>query len=206
MPKTYIYLLIIVAFTIFIPLQAQQQEIKNTEVSGFYLSIRDFKNNILSKPTDRLHKGDKIKLHQFFIKPEIISIELGKKSIFYKDSIFAIKLNNGTIYRFVDRKPYKIADTSYLYIYTYSSVKMIRKQKGPRNENIEIPVTRYFFSTGNHDAAYPLSLENIIKYGLENLKLQKELKSLFTDDKLLYEVNATTGTYKVNELLLSKKE
>ena len=56
----------------------REKEIKNSEVEGLYLTHSDFKNGKLTHPTDMQHKGDKIKLKQFFISPEIISIALNR--------------------------------------------------------------------------------------------------------------------------------
>lgn len=92
------------------------KEISNSEVEGLYLTVSDFKQGKLTTPTDKQHKGDKIKLKQFFISPDIISIEQDKETVFYKDSIFAIRLTNGENYRFINRTPCLVADTSFLYI------------------------------------------------------------------------------------------
>jgi hypothetical protein len=107
-------------------------EIKSSEVEGLYLSLADFRNGKLTYPTDRLHEGDKIKLNQFFVSPEIISIEQDNETVFYKDSIFAIRLTNGENYRFINRTHSLVADTSYLYIYTHKTTKTEYKQSGPR--------------------------------------------------------------------------
>jgi hypothetical protein len=126
-----------------------EKEIKNSEVEGLYLTLSDFQNGKLTRPTDMQHKGDKIKLKQFFISPDIISIEQDKETVFYKDSIFAIRLSNGENYRFINRTPCLIADTSYLYIYTHKTTKTEYKQSGPRRISKEVPITYYYFSTGN---------------------------------------------------------
>jgi len=109
-----------------------EKEIKNSDVEGLYLNLSDFQTGKLTRPTDMQHEGDKIKLKQFFISPDIISIEQDKETIFYKDSIFAIRLTNGVNYRFINRTPCLIADTSFLYIYTYKTTKTEYELSGPR--------------------------------------------------------------------------
>ena len=100
----------------------REKEIQNSEVEGIYLNADNFKSGKLTPLTDKQHAGDKIKLKQFFISPQIISIEQGKKTVFYKDSIFSIHLFNGENYRFINRDPYLIADTSSFIIDDFSSL------------------------------------------------------------------------------------
>lgn len=128
----------------------REKEIKNNDIEGFYITASDFKTNKLTMPTDNNHKGDKTKLKQFFISPEIISVEQGKEPVYYKDSIFAIRLTDGENYRFVNRTPCLVADTSYLYIYTYKTTKTEYKMAGPHRRSKEVPVTYYYFSVQPH--------------------------------------------------------
>ena len=144
----------------------REKEIQNNEVQGIYLNAATFRSGKLTRPTDKQHAGDKIKLKQFFISPEIITIEQGKKTVFYKDSIFAIQLTNGENYRFIKRTPYLIADTSSLYIYTRKTVKATNRQAGSHNISVAVPVTYYYFSYGNHKTIYSLTLANLRKYVL----------------------------------------
>lgn len=179
------------------------KEIKNSEVAGIYLTTDDFKNGILTRPTDMQHEGDKIKLKQFFISPDIISIEQDKETAFYKDSIFAINLNNGENYRFINRTPCQVADTSFLYIYAYNTTKTEFKVSGPRTRIEEIPVTYYFFSLKNHKAVYFLTLANLRKYVLTEPLLHFAVCNKFTEDAMLYEVNTLTNRFELNETLLA---
>ncbi|HCT31019.1 MAG TPA: hypothetical protein DIW31_09870 [Bacteroidales bacterium] len=180
-----------------------KKEIKNSEVEGLYLSLSDFHSCKLTRPTDMQHEGDKIKLKQFFISPDIISIERDKETIFYKDSIFAIRLTNGENYRFINRTPCLIADTSYLYIYTHKTSKTEYKLSGPTTRSKELPVTYYYFSTGNQKAVYTLTLANLRKYALADTSLHKTVCDKYTTDEMLYKVNPQTGRFKLNETILS---
>jgi|GEM_PF-1052801 len=179
------------------------KEIKDNEVEGLYLSLTDFKHGKLTIPTDKQHKGDKIKLKQFFISPDIISIEQDKETVFYKDSIFAIRLTNGENYRFINRTPCLIADTSYLYIYTNITTKTEYKQSGPRRIAEQVPITFYYFSTGNQNTVFMLTLANIRKYALTDTLVHKTVCDKFTTDEKLFEINSQTGHFELNETILS---
>jgi hypothetical protein len=178
-------------------------EIKNSEVKGIYLTLSDFKANKLTIPTDKLHDGDKINLKQFFISPEITSIEQDKETIFYKDTIFAIQLANGENYRFINRTPCLIADTSYLYIYTNKTSKTEYKQSGPTRRAKEVPVTYYYFSVGNHEPVLMLTMENLRKYALTDTLVHKAVCDKFTTDEMLTKINLQTGRFEVNETIIS---
>lgn len=179
------------------------KEIKDNEVEGIYLNVLDYKQGKLTIPTDKQHKGDKIKLKQFFISPDIISIEQDKETVFYKDSIFAIRLTNGGNYRFINRTPCIVADTSYLYIYTHKTTKTVLKTSGPRTLREEVPITYFYFSMGNHKAVLMLTLANIRKYALSDTSVHKAVCDKFTTDEMLSEINTQTGRFLLNETILS---
>jgi len=182
----------------------REKEIQNSEVQGIYLNADGFKSGKLIRPIDKQHTGDKIKLKQFFISPEIISIEQDKKTVYYKDSIFAIHLTNGKNYRFINRTPYLIADTSSLYIYIYKTVKATNKQAGPHNISVAVPVTYYYFSFGNHKTIYSLTLANLRKYVLIDSTIHMAVCNKFTTDEMLQKINKNTGHFELNETILSK--
>jgi hypothetical protein len=195
-----------IAIALFTALQTNAQrpkEIKNSEVKGIYLTLSDFKANKLTIPTDKLHDGDKINLKQFFISPEIISIEQDKETVYYKDSIFAIQLVNGENYRFINRTPCLIADTSYLFIYTNKTTKTEYKTSGPHRRSKEVPVTYYYFSVGNHEPVLMLNLANLRKYALTDSLVHKTVCDLYTTDEMLSKVNPQTGRFEINETMIS---
>lgn len=181
----------------------REKEIKNSEVEGLYLTLSDFTNGKLTRPTDKQHEGDKIKLKQFFISPDIISIEQDKKTVFYKDSIFAIHLTNGKNYRFINRNPCLIADTSSLYIYTYKTKKTVFSTSGPHRRSKDVPVTYYYFSLAGEKAVYTLTLANVRKYALTDPTTHIAVCNKFTTDEMLYQINPQTGRFDLNETILS---
>jgi hypothetical protein len=181
----------------------REKEIKNSEVEGLYLTLSDFTNGKLTRPTDKQHEGDKIKLKQFFISPDIISIEQDKKTIFYKDSIFAIHLTNGKNYRFINRNPCLIADTSSLYIYTYKTKKTVFSTSGPHRRSKDVPITYYYFSLAGENAVYTLTLANVRKYALTDPTTHIAVCNKFTTDEMLYHINPQTGRFDLNETILS---
>ena len=129
----------------------REKEIQNSEVEGIYLNADNFKSGKLTPLTDKQHAGDKIKLKQFFISPQIISIEQGKKTVFFKDSIFSIHLFNGENYRFINRDPYLIADTSSLYQYKNINQGVIKYNKSYVGERLEEKIQRI---TSNKEPIY----------------------------------------------------
>ena len=180
-----------------------EKQICNKEVDGIYFTISDFKTQKLTRSTDKKHKGDKIKLKQFFISPKIISIEQKTETVFNKDSIFAIQLLNGDNYRFINRTTCLIADTSYLYIYTYKTIQTIKGQSGPRRTEKQIPITTYYFSYGNHKEVFLLTMVNLRKKVLTDVALHTAICNKFTNDEMLFERNNKTGRFVLNETILS---
>ena len=181
----------------------RQKQIGNKEVEGIYITVADFKTQKLTQPTDKKHNGDKIKLKQFFISPKIISIEQKTKTVFNKDSIFSIQLLNGENYRFINRTTCLIADTSYLYIYTYKTIQTIKGQSGPRRTEKHIPITTYYFSYGNHTEVFLLTLVNLRKKVLTDVNLHSAICNKFVNDEMLFELNNKTGRFVLNETFLS---
>lgn len=181
-----------------------EKVIRNSEVEGIYLNISDFQKGKLTRPTDRQHKGDKIKLKQFYISPDIISVEQGKETIFYKDSIFAIRLTNGESYRFINRIPYLLADTSSLYIYVHKTIKTEYVKSGPKRISKKVSVSNYFFSKQGEMVVYELNLINLRKYVLTSAALHTAVCSKFLTDSMLYTVNSISGRYELNETILSQ--
>lgn len=180
-----------------------ETEIKNSDVEGFYITLIDFKSGNLTIPTDKAHKGDKIKLKQFFISPDIISIEQDKESVYNKDSIFAIRLSGGENYRFIRKMPFLIADTSYLYIYIYKTTKTVYDLSGSRSRRKEIPVTYYYFSDKNQIKTYLLSVENLHHIAFPDSSLQNAVLSKFSKEEMLMQLNTQSGRFELNESILS---
>ena len=185
---------------------AQREKLLNSDdVEGLYLTLADFKQDKLTRPTDKQHDGDKIKLKQFFISPEIIIIEQNEESKFYKDSIFAIRLSNGESYRFINRAPYILADTSCLFIYSFKTTKTVYKMAGPHRRANDIPVTYFYFSTDSHKIVYTLTLENLRKFALKQNNVHIAVCNKFTTDEMLTKINSQTGRFELNETMLSVK-
>ncbi len=201
--KKFTIIAIMLCFTSLLFAQ-RVEEIKNSEVEGFYLNLSDFQTSKLTRPTDMLHDGDKIKLKQFFISPDIISIEQDAETLFYKDSIFAIRLMNGESFRFIYSSPCLIADTTYLYIYTDKRTKIETNRDGGNQRRKEVLVTYYFFSYGSHKSVLPLTLDNLRKFVLTDNSMHKTICDIFTNDEMLTEINPNTGNFKLNDLLSNR--
>lgn len=205
--KTHIKLLALAALLLAnLQIFAQREKLLNSDdVEGLYLTLADFKQGKLTRPTDKQHEGDKIKLKQFFISPKIIIIEQNTESKFYKDNIFAIRLNNRENYRFINRTPYLVADTSSLYIYTYKTTKSVYSKSGPRRRSKEVPITYYYFSLESNKAVYTLTLANVRKYALKQNDVHLAVCNKFTTNEMLTNINSQTGRFELNEAILSVK-
>ncbi len=196
--------LLSVIFLLFVNFTYGQKpkEIKNSEVIGLFLTYDDFKLNKSICSSVNHNKAAKVKLKQFFISPEISCIELQKDTTFYKDSIFSIQLANGNNYRFINRNPYLIADTSFLIIYTYSTVKTEYKQSGPTRRAKEIPITYYCFSSGQHKEVYTLTVANLCKYLHIESDIKVAINQKYNSNEMLYSMNQKTGSFVINEFLI----
>ena len=203
--KTHIKLLALAALLLAnLQIFAQREKLlNNDDVEGLYLTLADFKQDKLTRPTDKQHEGDKIKLKQFFISPKIISIEQNTESKFYKDSIFAIRLSNGENYRFINRTPYLVADTSCLYIYSFRTTRTEYKMAGPHRRSKDTPVTYFYFSTDSHKTVYMLTLKNLRKFALKQNDVHIAVCKKFTTDEMLTNINSQTGRFELNETILS---
>lgn len=184
----------------------RQKSIKNSEVKGIYLTLEGFKSNTFSCTLDKLQKDIKIKLNQFFVSPEISCVSPVKETVFYKDSIFAMQLTNGENFRFINRMPCLIADTSFLYIYTYKTIKIEYKQYGPTRWAKELPVTYYYFSSGEHKEVHPLSVDNLCKFLTVDPDIKIAIKQKFIDDETLHSINQQTKHFVLNDFLIDSEK
>lgn len=178
------------------------KNIKNSEVKGIFLTHADFNQNKKICSSNNQNKDIKIKLKQFFISPEISCLELQKDTGFYKNSIFALHLSNGDNYRYINRNPCLIADTSFLFIYTYNTIKTEYKQSDPSRSTKKIPVTYYYFSSGQNKEVYFLIISNLCK----SLQIESDIKvainQKYKSDEMLYSMNQKTGHFIINKFLI----
>jgi hypothetical protein len=182
---------------------AQQSTfLNNKDVAGVYLTVSDFKNNRLTLLTDFRHSNDKIKLNQYVKSPNILSIEQDSVKTYNKDSIFAVHLSDTENYRFVNRNPCLIADTLYLFIYTKTETKKEYRQNGPHRRTMEVPVTYYLFSVGEHKQLYLLTLENLKKIVPLKPELIDEVYNSLESAETLYVRNPATNCFVLNESIL----
>jgi hypothetical protein len=198
-------ILLFIVGLIFISLQTKALTpdiIKDGDVNGIYATLSDFRHNT-PYLIDGKHSSDKVKLNQFFFSPTINCVEDGQSKLFYKDSIFAITLKDGRNFRFINREPYLIADTSCLYIYSRRTIVSERKQEGPHTRTINKVVAEYFFSIGDHSAVIPLSIINLRTHLNISKTTLDRLEKEFKTDEALTKTDKQTGRFRVNELLLT---
>lgn len=194
--------LLVLFFAFTNPAYSQEvKDIRDSEVRGIYLTVKDFKNNTLICNKDTQQKNIKVKLKQFFISPEISCIDLDKETIFYKDSIFAIHLSDDKNFRFLNRNPFLIADTLFLFIYTHETIVTEYIQSGSTRRAKKTPTTYYYFSADTHKNTYPLTLVNLCKNLHLDPQTQASLNQKFIQDEMLYSINPKTGHFLLNEFL-----
>jgi len=169
------------------------------KLSAYNSFFREIIDTINSAKYQAFKSLNKIHIGQNF---EIGRIKLQKDTALYKDSIFAICLSNGDNNRFINRNPCLIADTSFLFIYTYKTVGTESKQSGPTCRAKEIPVTYYFFSSELIKEVYSHTVVNLCK--CLNLKpaIKDAINQKFNDDEMLYLMNQKTWRFTLNELLI----
>jgi hypothetical protein len=194
--KTIIKFSIVILFTSN-QLFAQKMMVKNKNVDGIFASFNDYKKGNLSC---QINESNKLKLKQFFYSPFIVCREHDKKRVFFKDSIFAVHLTNGKSYRYINNTPCLIADSSNLLIYKYETVKT-EYTTGPHRRAKVIPITYYYFSFGDHNRVYPLTINNLDKYVIPNPAAKSVIDTNFTTNERLSEIDPKTGHFKVNELI-----
>ncbi len=198
------YIIITAIFILFVNFTYGQRpkDIKNSEVKGIFLTHADFIQNKLICSSNNQNKAVKIKLNHFFISPEISCFELQKDYVFHKDSIFAIHLSNGTNYRFINRNPCLIADTSFLFIYTYNTIKTEYKQSDPTHRAKEIPVTYYYFSSGQNIEVYSLTNSNLCKYLHIESDIKVAINQKYKSDEMFYSMNQKVERFIINKFLI----
>jgi|WetSurMetagenome_2_1015567.scaffolds.fasta_scaffold398292_2 hypothetical protein len=178
--------------------------LKDKDVDGIFMNVNDYKKGNLTCHINKHNKCDKIKLNQFFTSPDIVCTEHDKESVYLKDSIFAIHLFNNESYRFINLSPCFIADTSFLFIYEFETTKKEYVMSGPHRREKDIPVTYYYFSFGNHNKVYLLTLENLHKYFFAEPNVYGTFNKNFTSNEMLQETDKQTGRFLLNVYLISE--
>jgi hypothetical protein len=182
----------------------QTSEIKDCQINGFYLTAKDFASHHPSYPIDNKHKGDQIKLRQFFFTPDIVVYEQNDKARFYKDSIFSIQMDNNENYRFINRRLFLIADTLYLYIYINKMVTTIGQLLSPRRTQQQLAETQCYFSTGNHAEVYLLTVNNLRKYVLMGSNLHQSVCEAFITDEQIQSKDEQSGHFLINNFIVNR--
>ncbi|HMG15841.1 MAG TPA: hypothetical protein VK590_10355 [Saprospiraceae bacterium] len=163
--------------------------------SGIYKSWQDYKNAKISNSINCKSSSDNIKLNHIISTSYIEISQSGKSIRFKKDSIFGYKDCNQKDFRFYKRKEYEILESKSLIIYStytrdYSSTGKTFLLK-----------SEYFFSVDLNAPVLSLSLLNLKKATLENLKFHDSLDIEFGNGSPLNSIDNKQNMFKINSLL-----
>lgn len=119
--------------------------------SGIYMNTSDYKNNKISYGANG---NAKIRLHDFFGNSPILTVaNNGEKHRLKKEDVYGYCDKKGNVYRFYANEPYKIIETSGIYV--YSQERTITQSKG-------FKVTYdYFFSLAPDGKIFRLTEQNL---------------------------------------------
>lgn len=186
-------LVIILFLALFLPFRPQCQN----DSSGIYLTGHDYKAGKLSYVLDCHSAKDKIKLHDFFGKRYIDVIIGGYRKRLYKDSIYGYSDCHHNVYRFYhnSEREYHIEEDKGIVIYSSclpvppGDVKHFQFRK------------TYFFSVSDSSPVHPLTILNLKRAFLHNIKFHDLLDITFADGTPVYSYDTKHNTYIINYLL-----
>ncbi len=158
--------------------------------AGIYLTYDDYLHNKLSYETDNC-KG--IILNEFFDAPFISIKNNNQKIQLKKDSIYGITTCNNQLLRFYNNEAYTLTEKGAIWIFT----KSINEHQ---NKSI-VSNKQYFFSTNGNDKLKKLTISNLKKSFINNIKLHDLLDVEFKHDDQLTAYDNAHHLYKVDELI-----
>ena len=165
-----------------------------TEGSGIYKTVQDFKTGNLSLKVDCKMKSHKIKLNDFFGKSDIIVVHEGKDYKFKKNDIYAYQLCGGEVYRFISNT------LEYQILNLKETILIYKHETAPSKGNPK--TTHYFFSKDADSTIQTLTLANLKGAFPTNHKFHDALDSNFKSDVDLAGYDSFHKMYKINHLLM----
>lgn len=156
---------------------------------GIYLSYAHFRQHTLSYPFDCHSSGDKLVLNNFLGGSSIRVIHQGQRHSLRKDEIFGYRDCNGKDYRFYDKTPYLILDSTRFFL--YSAEKLVQADKIAR------PAVLYYFSTDAATPPVPLTIANLETAFAANRAFCYRLHSDFHSNADLVTYLPSGKTYKL---------
>lgn len=111
-----------------------------------------------------------------------------------KDSLFAFEENDGTVYRFYNRKILQLLNPKEeIFLYKY--------ERGSYESKNNPLTTRYFFSKNPHKILYTLTINNVLRCFNDNKSFCKLVELYFRYDSELILYDQQHETYKINRIL-----
>lgn len=162
--------------------------------SGIYKTASDYQQNKLSYAINYKTENHQIKDNILFNDNRIVVKHKGHTYKLDKNGTYGYKSTNGDIFRFVDKKEYKVLNPGefpVLYVYQHLS-----STKGPSKF-----VAEYYFSTDPSTNVQDLAKENLKAAYPENHKFHDALDATFKTDEGLASYDSFHKMYKINHLL-----
>lgn len=156
-------------------------------LGGIYLNPEQFSRHTVSCPFDC--QTDKFRLNNFLGGANIQVICHGEKHSFAKDTIFGYRDCKGLDYRFYQKAPYRILDTTGFLLYSYTRLE--------QNSKIAHPATAYYFSIQPTTPILPLTITNLQKAYSSNPTFCYKLSAGFHSDADLLTWLPAAKTYKL---------
>jgi hypothetical protein len=166
--------------------------------SGIYKTASDYQQSRLSYAINYKTENHQIKDNILFNEDKIVVKHEGHTFNLDKNSTYGYKSTKGDIFRFVDKKEYKVLNpgqSPVLYVYQYpNSTKGTVKY-----------VAEYYFSADPSANVQALTKENLKAAYPENHKFHDALDATFKTDEGLASFDSFHKMYKINHLLEMSK-
>lgn len=188
-----IFFLIVISILSFSRISLAQME------SGVYKTADDFRNGKLSLGANCDNQKHKIKLNDFFNKDYITVIHEGKEVRFKKNSVYASKLCDGSIYRFFG------GNDQYEIINPEEQIIIYKKAKLISGKGTRTPLVNYYFSKDASSSIEELTIMNLKNAFPDNHAFHDAIDATFKSNADLASYDNFHKMYKVNWLLKQNK-
>ena len=163
--------------------------------SGIYKTASDFQQKKLSYAINYKTEKHKIKDNILFNDSEIKVKHNGQTYTLDKNSTYGFKNTKGEVFRFVDRKEYRILNPGeplLIYVYKHLSHSPKEAQKYP---------PMYYFSTDASAIPQDLTKANLKAAFPDNHKFHDALDAQFKNDDELYTYDSFHKMYKLSWII-----
>lgn len=183
-------LLLLLASSLFTISTAMAQK----DSSGIYQTATDFQHKKLTYAINYKTEKHKISTNILFDGNEIKIKHDGQSYTMDKDATYGFKDTKGNVFRFVDRKEYRVLNPEEtILIYEFKHLAHSPKES-------EKYQPEYFFSKDAASAPQPLTKANLKAASPNNHKFHHALDLQFRKDEELIEYDSYHKIYKLNQV------